>query len=98
MFRKILSSNLPKNIRKCKFVSIIEPRLSIKVNNDLDSGYQLPQNIEEISQSQTREVASSQAARYKYTMISYLSLTNNKLINNPYQNPYTTYTKPNVSS
>merc|ERR1711934_597302 len=44
MFRKILSQNLPRNMRKY-------------------SGYQLPQNIEEILQSQTREVASSQAAR-----------------------------------
>ena len=65
MFRKIFTGNLSKNIRKCRFVVIIESRLSIEVNNALDSGYQLPQNIEEISQSQTREVASSQAARYK---------------------------------
>ena len=72
MFRKILSQNLPRNMRKCKFVVNFSHCFFWSVQWFLDSGYQLPQNIEEILQSQTREVASSQAARYKQqTMNSY---------------------------
>ena len=75
MFRKILSQNLPRNMRKCKFVVNFSHCFFWSVQWFLDSGYQLPQNIEEILQSQTREVASSQAARYKQqTMNSYFYL------------------------